>query len=255
MHEIVIVFLCNRQYLSRFLKTYHQLRKNGQYTGDVILIVGNDLKNYKYDNIKVVYFEDLKFSDQFYQINDTIKSNGSHLSKRFQWHKLNIFRQLVTNKWIFYLDCGIKIHQNIEPMIKMIHTLSHDKFHLHSDAYPTYEWRLFDQFDQTNRVFQTLQNDYNLDVDYPQTTIMVFRSELVDDQLYDDLIKLTEQYPISRTNDQGIIALYLTSRGLWEQIPMLDTDKTIFYYDYLQRDVGTAGVAVGAANKYIMNKF
>ena len=39
-----VVFVCNGKYLNKFKNTLQSLRKNGQYNGEVLLIIGNDLK-------------------------------------------------------------------------------------------------------------------------------------------------------------------------------------------------------------------
>ena len=61
--------------------------------------------------------------------------------------------------------------------------------------------------------------------------------------LFDDLYKLSLQYPISKTNEQGIMALYFTNKNIWEQIK-IKNEKT-YYYDYLKRN---------KKDKYIMTK-
>jgi hypothetical protein len=55
---------------------------------------------------------------------------------------------------------------------------------------------------------------------------------------------LTEEFPISITNDQGIIALYFTSlEPAFEQLKICVGDT--YLYDYFPRNLG---------HKYIMTK-
>jgi hypothetical protein len=116
----------------------------------------------------------------------------------------------------------------------------------HSDAYPTYEWKLHSQFDKNNtNLFTKLNNIYNLNIDYLQTTIMLYDTKIIQDDTYDNLLKLSIEYPISRTNEQGIIALYFTNvQPLFKQIKT--HNEHIYFYDYLSRNKD---------NKYIMLKF
>jgi hypothetical protein len=124
------------------------------------------------------------------------------------------------------------IFSNISPIINEI---TENTLLAHLEAYPTYEWKLHSQFDKTNtEYFTKLNNKYNLNKDYFQTSIM----------LYDNLLNLLIEYPISITNDQGIIALYFTNiQPLFKQIKT--HNEHIYFYDYLSRNYN---------NKYIMLK-
>jgi hypothetical protein len=115
----------------------------------------------------------------------------------------------------------------------------------HSDAYPTYEWKLHAQFCKSNSEYFTKLNDtYKLNIDYFQTTIMLYDTKIIKNDTYDNLLKLLLKYPISITNDQGIIALYFTNiEPLFKQIKTNDENK--YFYDYLSRNPN---------NKYIMLK-
>jgi hypothetical protein len=106
----------------------------------------------------------------------------------------------------------------------------------HSDAYPTYQWRLHDQFDKNNSIYYTkLNNTHKLDIDYFQTTIMLYDTNIIQENTYDEILHLLLQYPISITNDQGIIALYFTNiRPLFQQIKTNNYET--FFYDYMARN-------------------
>ena len=63
--------------------------------------------------------------------------------------------------------------------------------------------------------------------DYFQTTIMLYDTKIIENDTYDILLNLLIEYPISITNDQGIIALYLTNiQPLFKQIK---TDNECIY--------------------------
>jgi len=73
---------------------------------------------------------------------------------------------------------------------------------------------------------------------------MLYDTSIIKKNTYDDLLKLLIEYPISITNDQGIIALYFTNIDpLFEQIKT--HNKQVYFYDYLSRN---------KQNKYIMLK-
>ena len=83
-----------------------------------------------------------------------------------------------------------------------------------------------------------------MNIDYFQTTIMLYDTKIITDDTYNNLLNLLIEYPISITNDQGIIALYFTNI-----VPVFKQIKThndfTYFYDYLTRNKN---------NKYIMLK-
>jgi len=83
-----------------------------------------------------------------------------------------------------------------------------------------------------------------LNIDYFQTTVMLYDTNIIDSNTYDNLLNLSREYPISRTNDQGIIALYFTNiKPRFKQIKT--RNEYTHFYDYLRR---------AKENKYIMVK-
>ena len=249
--DICVVFVCDKNYFNKFIYTCNQLITNGKYNGNICLVVGDDLYNnellncdiIKNNNITIKYFPNIQFPKEFLIKNNTIKTDGRNLTKKFQWHKLHLFNTFF-KKWnyIFYLDCGITIFSDISPIINEI---TENTLLAHSDAYPTYDWKLKNQFDETNaEYFTKLNNTYNLNIDYFQTTIMLYDTSIIQTNTYDRLLQLSIEYPISKTNEQGIIALYFTTiYPLFKQIKTHNEFK--YFYDYLSRNNN---------NKYIMLK-
>jgi hypothetical protein len=249
--EVCVVFVCDKAYFNKFISSCNQLITNGKYNGNICLVVGDDLHNdellncdiIKNNNIIIKYFPNIYFPNNFLEINNEINTDGRNKTKKFQWHKLHLFN-VFFKKWnyIFYLDCGINIFSNISPIINEI---TENTLLAQSDAYPTYEWKLHTQFDKNNtEYFTKLNNTYNLNIDYFQTTIMLYDTKIIKNDTYDNLLNLTYEYPISRTNEQGIIALYFTNiQPLFKQIKL--HNESIYFYDFLSRNNN---------NKYIMLK-
>ena len=249
--NICVVFVCNKAYFNKFINTCNQLLLNGNYKGDICLVIGNDLQNDKLleseiivkNNIEIKHFPDIQFSDKFIETNNKINCDGYNKTKKFQWHKLHLFNTFF-KKWnyIFYIDCGITIFSDITPILNEV---KENTLCAHSDAYPTYVWKLYTQFDiQNNEYSKKLMNKYNLNIDYFQTTIMLYDTKIIEDDTFNNLLELSHEYPISKTNEQGIIALYFTNiKPLFKQIKT-NNDHT-YFYDYLSRNNN---------NKYIMLK-
>jgi hypothetical protein len=250
--DVCVVFLCDKAYFNKFIYTCNQLITNGKYNGNICLVVGDDL--HKSDllnchvinnnnNIIVKHFPNIQFSNDFLDIQKKINRPPHWFQKQFQYHKLHLFN-IFFKKWnyIFYLDCGINIFSDISPIIN---EMTENTLFAHSDAYPTYKWKLQTQFDKTNtEYFTKLINKYNLNIDYFQTTIMLYDTKIIKDDTYDNLLNLLTEYPISITNDQGIIALYFTNiQPLFRQLKT--HNEHIYFYDYLSRNKN---------NKYIMLK-
>lgn len=245
-----VVFVCNKKYFHAFMKTCNQLFTYGKYDGDVCLVIGNDLVNddlLKCDfiiknKIIIKYFPDITFSNEFLEINRSINAT-CNLTKPFQWHKLHLF-QTYFKLWdyIFYIDCGMTIFSDITPMLNEV---TENTLLAHSDAYPTYEWKLHRQFCNRNKqLYDNLCSTYDLNIDYFQTGIMLYHTNIITNDTFTDLLQLSMKYPISKTNEQGIIALYFTNiKPLFKQIKTNNNET--YFYDCLSRNTN---------NKYIMLK-
>lgn len=239
--NICVVFLCNKAYFSKFIYTCNLLLKNGNYNGAICLVIGDDLYNdpiincdiIKDNKIIIKYFPDIIFTNDFLNIQDTMNRAPHWSQKKFQFHKFHLFNTFFKQwRYIMYLDCGITIFNDINPILN---EATENKLLAHSDAYPIYEWKLNIQFDNTNTKYYTkLSNTYNLNIDYFQTTIMLYDTNIIEDDTYDNILNLLLEYPISITNDQGIIALYFTNiKPYFKQIKTHNENS--FFYDYLPR--------------------
>ena len=242
--KICVVFTCNEKYFDKFLYTCGQLIKNGNYQGDICLMIGDDLKKkMEYiehpfiieNHIQIKYFPDIYFTNHFLELFYKLGRDEFWIKKIFQYHKLHLF-DVYFKKWdfIFYIDCGVTIYRDITPMLNSRKNL---RLLAHSDSYPTYQWRLNVQFDSSSSkdIFDKLNKNYDLNIDYFQTTIMLYDTQIIEENTFFNLHQLMLEYPISKTNDQGIIALYFTNVDKkFEQIKIKDDQQ--YFYDYLRRD-------------------
>jgi hypothetical protein len=211
-----------------------------EHSGDICIVIGDDLLNseklkhplLQQENIFIKHFPDISFTEKFLQVFNSLDRPPHWKTKIFQYHKFYLFDTFF-KKWnyIFYLDSGVTVFNSILPILE---SAKSNKFFAHSDAYPFYQWKLKDQFIDGNETYNNLIQKYNLEVDYPQTTIMLYDTSIIKEDTFTNLVNLAEEYNISKTNDQGIIALYFTTiEKLWEQICLGD-DKT-WFYDYMLR--------------------
>jgi hypothetical protein len=245
------VFVCNKRYFDKFVRTCTQLITIGKYSGDICLVIGDDLKDdrlldhslIKTRGIIVQHFPEIVFPEEFVRINNAIECDGRNRTKKFQWHKMHLFNTFFKRwNYIFYIDCGMSFFADISPILA---EATPNTLLAHSDAYPTFEWKLHVQFDKKSELFTRLNAAYNLNGDYFQSTIMLYDTAIIEDTTFDDLMALANEFPISRTNEQGIMALYFTNvKPVWKPI-RIKNDYT-YFYDFASRD---------RSNKYIMLKY
>ena len=253
MTDVCVAFVCNKHYLNKFVKTCNDLVTTGKYTGDICLVIGNDLKGMDVSEtggliekhgITIKHFPDITFPDEFRRVNSKIESDGRHITKKFQWHKLHLFDTYFKNwKYVFYIDCGMNICSDVGPMLALF---QENRLLALSDGYPECERKLYDQFDLRidYGYYKEMRENFDLNIDYFQTGIMLYSTDIIEEDTFDKLYRLALKYPISMTNEQGIMALYFTNvRPLWRQIP--PGDESTRFYDYCPRDKN---------NNYIMVK-
>lgn len=225
-----VAFVCNFRYLDKFFETCNALIYVGEYSGPIVLLVGDDINVralnalpffVKHPQILIRQEPDIVFSDKAIQtINATNAKCDKFGYKLFQYHKFYLFTPFFKQwDYVFYIDCGAKIYDCIGAILACAKP---GQLVAHSDAYPTYNWKLKDQF--------MVSVTYN--IDYFQTTIMLYSTEIIDGYAtFQNLCSLAEKHPDSRTNDQGIINLAFLNQ--WSQMPFGDERK--YYYDFCVR--------------------
>jgi hypothetical protein len=229
---LAVVFVCNAKYFDKFVETCTALIEVGEYKGDIVLVIGDDIyeevvKQHafikKTRQIIVHKCPDITFAN-FATMTETNAMCGKTGNKLFQYHKYHLFTTFF-KRWdtIFYIDAGAKIFNNIQPLLDCA---EEDTLLAHSDAYPTYQWKMSGQFRGDCR---ELRERWDLERDYFQSTIMLFDTSIIEEDTFRELCDLTEKYPTSGTNDQGILNLYFVCiKNKWRQIPM-ENDETYFY--------------------------
>jgi hypothetical protein len=234
--KICTVLVTNDAFFDRCLNTLKSILSY-EYRDDICIVIGDDLLGseklhhplFKTNNVIIKHFPDIIFSEKFIEKFNSMPRDEHWRRKKFQYHKFNLFN-VFFKQWdyVFYVDSGMKIFSSIIPIID---SRKEGKFLAHSDPYPDYNYNLEIQFQQDDPQFEIMSKKYNLKIDFPQTTIMLYDTSIIHNDTFDDLVKLAEENNISRTNDQGIIALYYTNIvPLWEQI-QLENNET-WFYDY-----------------------
>lgn len=236
-----VVFVCNLPYISKFIESCRQLVEVGKYSGPICLVisddlVGNTMLNHPVivDNKVIVkHFPNIEFPPWFINFIRNIERSPSLFDKAMiVLHKYHIFN-VFFKQWdyILYIDTGSGFFSNIQPLLdtKLPGTLL-----AHSNAYPAYQIRMDVEFACISPYIDNMRAKYDLNVDYPQSTLMLYDTSIITDTTFDELYNLTLEFPISYQSEQGIMALYFVHvRKIWKQIPT-GNGKT-FYYDWAPR--------------------
>ena len=256
MNKTCCVFTCNNNYLHKFLYTLRQLRTIGNYTGIVCLMVGDDLKKLqdktykdkviKDKNLVIKYFPTLSIlqDKSFLDSQRKLKRPSHWFAKIFQFHKFYLFHKYFKRwNYIFYLDCGMHIYHNIQDILNLFkpNTLIANRDGVDNEhagwcipISPGNGLKLGDQFVKNNNIYEKLKKKYNITESYFQTTIMLYDTNIINDNTFSNIYNLLLEYPISFTNDQAIIALYFTQiHPCWQQIKR-KINNDLYSYDYVR---------------------
>ena len=237
--KIALAVVGNYNYLVKNLHSFmSNLKFNGKFEGDVIILTSFFTPTFliptiwKFKNIKILRFKRIKFLKEIkkrYLNLDTKGQPNRFKTKNFQWFKLNLFnKKLKSWDYILYLDINLTIHDDINP----IFNIEPEGIMLKADSYPNYNTKLISQFDTSQNEINLLNSRFNLDDNrYFQTGLMFFNTDIIYDSMVNDILDLANLYPISITNEQGILNLYLQKFDIIaKELPEYINDKIIYYY-------------------------
>lgn len=244
--KVAIALVGNFRYLRKnFDRLFNQLRGVGEYKGEIILITTyfcptfliNNLS--KKNNIKIFRFRQIKFNKKteylLNNLNTGIEPNRNK-TKKFQWHKVHIFDNKFKEwDYIFYLDLNIHIHHSLQPLFKIY---PNRNIYARSDSYPDYERTLESQFDTTNFLYKELKSEFDTNINnYFQTCILYFDTNIINEYSKSEIIDLVNKYPISITNEQGIMNLYfIFKEENYIELPLKMDGYITFYYWLLENE-------------------
>tara|TARA_B100001057_G_scaffold498086_1_gene604050 strand:- start:232 stop:1035 length:804 start_codon:yes stop_codon:yes gene_type:complete len=239
-NDLVICFVGNFKYLRRNFKNIsYELSENAKYTGDILLITSIFTPTFLIKSIRkekklhIFRFQKINFTKETKKILLSLNTGDQpnrYKTKSFQWEKLHLFDERL-KKWrfIFYLDLNMHFHHDLNPILSIRPT---NKIFARADSYPSYSKILESQFDKTNILFNKLKTEFNLKNNkYFQTGILFFDTNLISKETKNDLINLTEKYPISITNEQGIMNLYFGDiKNSYVEMPEMIQNKISYFY-------------------------
>ena len=236
--NIAVCFTADFRYLYKnFSRIYSQLLNQGKYSGEVLVITSTfcptflipEIRNSKV--VTVLRFPKIKLDKDAEKSLKSLSSKPNrHTTKRFQWQKLNLFKPEI-KKWthIFYIDINMTIHHDINSILDK---KPNNKIYARSDGYPNYIRKLETQFDTTKKKYLELKNNYDLSItNYFQTGVLYFDTSIIKEDTFHELIALTNKYPISITNEQGILNIFfIFIDQKYNELPVKIGDKISYFY-------------------------
>jgi len=243
-----------------FLKKYIALRTRGSFKENIVIITNREFSSLLvkflclFDKKVCVYkFPEIVFTKEaaasLSQLKDT-----RFTSKKFQFHKLNIFRhELKKYKKVFYMDVNMKINFDINPFFDLIED---NKLIASYDGDEDLKRKLKSQFDESHKEFANLSNEYDLETyEYFQSGLLLFNTSIINRSIVEDITKLINRYPLSITNEQGYLNIYFLYKNpifvplqnfknklfytFWhhENNRYIITKRAVDYRYYLQRNI------------------
>ena len=235
-----IAVVSNFKFLrNNFDNLYFQLRTFGKYQGEILIITSKLTPTFfirsirKKNNIKILRFKKINFDKKTeFELNNvnTLGGPNRNKTKKFQWHKLHLFDEYFKNwDYIFYLDINMNIHYDVN---KILDIIPKNCFMARADAYPDYDRELKSQFDQTHSLFDKLEENYKLEVQNIFRQVMYFDTNIIEKNTKNEIINLVKKYPISISNEQAILNLYLPpDKKIYKELPPeIDDFITYFYW-------------------------
>lgn len=244
--KTVICFVANFKYLFKnFPRIYEELRNKGNYKGEILIITSllaptfliKEIRN-KY-GVKIMRFPKIKFDKSTEKsLQDLNSKPNRHIEKNFQWYKLYLFNPKI-KKWryVFYFDINMSIHHDINPILEL---RPKNKVLARADGFPNYEWKLNSQFDKSHPKYLELNSHFDLErTDYFQTGLIYFDTNIVNNRTFDEILFLIKKYPITVTNEQGILNIYFLfiEKKYLELETFVNGKLSYFYWKIKDTDV------------------
>ena len=230
----VFVTLSDQSYFPKAVQTIQELRDNGKWTGDIVLIAVDfepclsDVIVYTTTHINT---DGLLESFRKYPIRPM--PDNRHFGKLYQWDKLQVFQSFF-RRWerVVFLDAGIRVFDSVQPLLdlewkgKLLAPDDSDpydngnRFHVQLDmlANPVVTEQLLAEYSK-----EILEKHYFINC------IFIFDTALLDKVSYQEMEDSMNKYPICMCNEMGIMNLIFAYKlGVWCPFPQRVGDKYLF---------------------------
>ena len=234
--------LLDFRHLRKYFKSlYDELNTKGRFEGNYLIITSlfcptyfiRDIRFNK--RVKILRFKKVRFSKdekKIYKNLNTGNQPNRFTTKKFQWHKVHLFDKKIKHwKYVFYMDINMHVHHEIN---KLLSLKPSKKLFARADGFPDYKRKLNSQFDSTHKIYKKLEKNFDLNkTDYFQTGIMFFDTEIIQSDTKEKILNIARKFPISITNEQGVLNLYFNEIKNYYQELIDKIDESLTYYYWL----------------------
>jgi len=240
--DMVLVVMCNKSQAERVAWTVRRVRNKGKYTGDVVVMHSEDdlpeADAAPFFSGLEVQFKSFPRNVDKYKVPEDLPGHGpvgprghNQDTAWVYFMKFNVFDPYFAEHWcrVLYMDGGIHAFGDLTQYLESVYPT--EKLYAHSDAYPASTWKLSGQFADLPshpKAKEELTTKYDMEVDYPQSTLLYFNTQTViasDPGVKDKLFEMQRNYPVGTSLDQPYIALYYTNvNPIWEELPEIEAN-------------------------------
>lgn len=236
--RVVVVTYTDEKYLPRAQQTIAEVRKNGQFFGDLVVMTDGlfkiDPRYVMKMNLLVKEFPDIDVSLLLAKIRQHpfVNSDGREFLKTKQWNKLYVFDTFF-KQWDFvlFLDAGMRIFDKLEHFYPQFHE---NALVAMDDGHPDFVKKFDCQLELTNTpVVEELKKIFDIHSSYFLNCIFLFDTRLIQDTTLPELLKLKDKFPIFRTNEMSAMCIYF--HKAWIPMDIYLPDGRILF-DWSERD-------------------
>jgi hypothetical protein len=229
----VFTTLTDSTYFDKAKRTIRELRENGNWQGDIVLITVDffaaaiDPQFLKTYNVQEYHVNHIHTDTLVAKLRETpIKPmpDGRHFSKLTQWDKFYSFSPFF-KRWecVAFLDAGIRVLDSVKPLLDLPWKNS---FLAPDDSEPYDNGNRFNcqlDLEANPTVLKQLLKDFSstiLNEKYFLNCMYIYDTSILKSLTIKEMEDAMNKYPISLCNEMGIMNLFLNFKlGLWKSFP------------------------------------
>lgn len=229
--KTVFVTLTDIKYLVRAKKTINQLRTNGKWSGEIVLITVDFDLDEEFKSIYNIIEKKFPLIDKTNLLEKIGKQGFSNsdlreLTKLTQWEKLHLFDDYFKN-WerVVFLDAGLSVLDSVKYLLELEFKNSFLCSSDRGDGEIKFNDNVFDC--QISKDFPEIRNDFiqcygenMMTSEYFLNCMWVYDTEILNICKKEEMIELMNKYPLFRTNEMGVMNVIIHFKyHLWKPFP------------------------------------
>lgn len=231
----VFITLCDESYYPKARRTITELKTNGLWYGDVVLMA-IDFEPEPIPGVQIHRTQHMdvdKLLAQWKEHPIRPMDDNRHFGKIYQWDKLQVFKPFFRS-WdrVVFLDAGLRVFDSVAPLLALNWK---GKFLAPDDSDP-YDngarFRIQLDLEANPEITQLLLTEYSesiLDGHYFLNCMFMFDTSLLEMVTFEEMETAMNKYPICMCNEMGIMNLFFTFKlGVWQPFPQCVNNKYLF---------------------------